>query len=77
MCTHLGVLTDCACCVSWPLPGNTNRHLTTGYIVVYGNLQAATTKLYKTKNGKSGQPTGASAYKWAAYCSLVPLVTGM
>lgn len=49
----------------------------TGYIVVYGNLQAASTKLYKKKDGTGGQPTGASAYKWAAYCSLVPLITGM
>lgn len=48
-----------------------------GYIVVYGNLQAASTKLYKKKDGTGGQPTGASAYKWAAYCSLAPLITGM
>eukprot|EP00752_Nemacystus_decipiens_P003165 g2929.t1 len=48
-----------------------------GYIVIYGNLQAASTKLYKEKDGTRGQPTGASAYKWAAYCSLAPLITGI
>eukprot|EP00903_Cladosiphon_okamuranus_P007581 g7354.t1 len=48
-----------------------------GYIVVYGNLQAASTKLYKKKDDTGGQPTGASAYKWAAYCSLAPLLTGI
>ncbi|CAM9980606.1 unnamed protein product, partial [Pylaiella littoralis] len=48
-----------------------------GYIVIYGNLQAASTKLYKNKDGTSGQPTAKSAHKWAAYCSLAPLVTGI
>ncbi|CAM9266029.1 unnamed protein product, partial [Hapterophycus canaliculatus] len=48
-----------------------------GYIVIYGNLQAASTKLYKNADGTSRQPTGAAAYKWAAYCSLAPLITGI
>ncbi|CAM9206355.1 unnamed protein product [Ectocarpus fasciculatus] len=48
-----------------------------GYIVVYGNLQAASTKLYKNSDGTAGQPSGAAAYKWAAYCSLAPLITGI
>ncbi|CBJ30465.1 putative membrane transporter (ISS) [Ectocarpus siliculosus] len=48
-----------------------------GYIVFYGNLQAASTKLYKNVDGTGGQPSGAAAYKWAAYCSLAPLITGI
>lgn len=49
-----------------------------GYIIIYGNLQAATTKLYKKKgDDESGRPTGRAACKWAAWCSLAPLVTGM
>lgn len=48
-----------------------------GYIVIYGNLQAASTKLYKNRDGTGGQPTAKSAYQWAAYCSLAPLITGM
>eukprot|EP00903_Cladosiphon_okamuranus_P018339 g16871.t1 len=48
-----------------------------GYIMIYGSLQASTTKLYKKKDGTGVQPTGASAYKWAAYCSFAPLITGI
>lgn len=47
------------------------------YIIIYGNLQAMTTKLYKNADGSAGQPTGYSAFMWAGYCSVVPLVTGM
>lgn len=68
--------------VTIPPPSFSRRSTTiasqnAGYIVVYGNLQAASTKLYKKKDGTGGQPTGAAAYKWAAYCSLAPLITGM
>eukprot|EP00752_Nemacystus_decipiens_P003589 g3308.t1 len=48
-----------------------------GYIVIYGSLQASTTNFYKKADGTDAQPTGASAYKWAAYCSLAPLITGI
>ncbi|CAM9497833.1 unnamed protein product [Ascophyllum nodosum] len=48
-----------------------------GYIIIYGNLQAMTTKLYKKSDGSAGQPTGISAFMWAGYCSVVPLVTGI
>ncbi|CAM9804462.1 unnamed protein product, partial [Ascophyllum nodosum] len=48
-----------------------------GYIIIYGNLQAMTTNLYKKSDGSAGQPTGVSAFMWAGSCSVVPLVTGI
>lgn len=48
-----------------------------GFIVVYGNLQAASTNLYKKKDGTDGKPTGRSASLWAGWCSLIPLITAM
>ncbi|CAM9495030.1 unnamed protein product [Chrysoparadoxa australica] len=48
-----------------------------GYIIVYGNLQAASTNLYKKgEDGALGRPQISSVSKWAFSCSLVPLITG-
>ena len=57
---------------------NTFVGLFTGaYIIVYGNLQAFSTTLYrKGADGVMGRPESSSVTKWALGCALTPAITG-
>jgi hypothetical protein len=47
------------------------------YIIVYGNLQAFSTNLYKKgTDGVLGRPKSDSVSKWAIACALSPALTG-
>lgn len=66
----VGILPVPSPCLSWAMQS-------TVYIVIYGYLQAATTNLYKANDGTTARPTAKSAYEWAVYCSLTPVLTAM
>jgi hypothetical protein len=47
------------------------------YIIVYGNLQAFSTNLYKKgTDGVLGRPKSDSVSKWAIACAVSPALTG-
>ncbi|KAG5186385.1 putative membrane transporter [Tribonema minus] len=48
-----------------------------GYIIIYGNLQAFSTNMYKTgADGVLGRPKASSVARWAFGCATIPAVTG-